>query len=204
METQVQTEQDFNLEAGLLSAPQGDDIAPLPQGDYAVKITGVEAKATKSGGKQVVVETVVVNGKFEGRKIKGRYNVLVKPNVEKVLADKPDMDPEEAATTAAANASKAMEIGNSQLAGIANAAGFINPNHLDPKTDRGRKNAKRVEAGTAVVIVPGDFKLKDIVGRTIMVRTKGEPSQDGSTVFQTIKSAWDAANVGDLSGQAPF
>lgn len=67
---------------GIRTAEAGFD--PLPEGEYTVKVSKTEIKATKSGnGQYINAELSVLGPKFQGRKIFTRFNI-VNPNLQAV------------------------------------------------------------------------------------------------------------------------
>ena len=50
---------------------------PIPKGDYTLKVSGVEIKATKAGdGQYINAEFSVLGPKFQGRKLFERFNII--------------------------------------------------------------------------------------------------------------------------------
>ena len=173
---------------------------PMPQGDYLVKIMGVEVKTSKTGGRYVKVEYAVASGEFEGRKLYANYNLKCNVNSDKVISLMADgLSKEEAEAKATESAEAGTRIGRIEIKKLTTAAGFIDPKDAEKDPSL----AKLVNDGLAVSW-PADFSLDMIEGKTVMCRTKAETR--GDKTYQTPKSVWfaDPAKIGDTGESAPF
>lgn len=92
-------------------ASEQRDYTPLPKGDYVLKCTEAEVKATKSGGEMIAATFEVATGDNVGRKIWNNFNIH--------------------------NASeKAQKIGREQVAAWARACGKPNATSFDELLER--------------------------------------------------------------------